>query len=198
MMIRKQIGLKVLTLGRKRCVMENQRVRITKMLLKNSLIKILHEKKIEKVTVSELCEDAGINRSTFYKHYGSQFDVYSEIEQDFFKAAIEMITFEKEGGKTGICRFLEFLKERKEEVYVVIVLQANEDFIQRVFDIPALRYFANENYDARFTERQNEYMRIYEYNGGFALIREWVASGCVEEPAQIEELLLHLSDYGKS
>ena len=109
-----------------------------------------------------------------------------------------MITFEKEGGKTGICRFLEFLKERKEEVYVVIVLQANEDFIQRVFDIPALRYFANENYDDRFTERQNEYMRIYEYNGGFALIREWVASGCVEEPAQIEELLLHLSDYGKS
>ena len=38
-------------------------------------------------------------------------------------------------------------------------------------------------------------MRIYEYNGGYALIREWVASGCKEEPEEIEKLLLHLSDY---
>lgn len=178
--------------------MENQRVRITKMLLKESLIKLLYEKSIDKITVRELCESAGINRSTFYKHYGSQFDVYDEIEQDFFTAALEMLTFEKEKGRTGICRFLEFLKERKEEIYVIIVLNADADFVHRIFDMPALRYFADQNYDDRFTKRQNEYMRIYEYNGGFALIREWVASGCVEEPAQIEELLLHLSDYGNN
>ena len=175
--------------------MENQRIRITKMLLKQALIKLLYEKKIDKITVSELCEHAGINRSTFYKHYGSQFDVYDEIEQDFFTAALEMLTSEKEGEKTGICRFLEFLKQKKEEVYVIIVLQADPDFIHRIFDMPALRYFANRNYDDSFTERQNEYMRIYEYNGGFALIREWVASGCEEDPMEIERLLLHMSEY---
>ena len=173
---------------------ENQRVRITKMLLKDALTKLLYEKKIEKVTVSELCEAAGVNRSTFYKHYGSQFDVLDDIEKDFFHAAEEMLTH-NEDGRSGICSFLEFLKKEREKIYVVIILAADTDFIKRVFNIPPLRYLSQENFDKNFTERQNEYMRIYEYNGGYALIREWVASGCKEEPEEIEKLLLHLSDY---
>ena len=174
---------------------ENQRVRITKMLLKNALTKLLYEKKIEKVTVSELCEAAGVNRSTFYKHYGSQFDVLDDIEKDFFDAAGEMLISDGENGKTGICNFLEFLRSEREKIYVVIILAADPDFIKRVFDIPALRYFSKEHFDNNYSERQNEYMRIYEYNGGYALIREWVASGCKEEPEEIEKLLLHLSEY---
>ena len=173
---------------------ENQRVRITKMLLKDALTKLLYEKKIEKVTVSELCEAAGVNRSTFYKHYGSQFDVLDDIEKDFFHAAEEMLTHD-EDVRSGICSFLEFLKKEREKIYVVIILAADTDFIKRVFNIPPLRYLSRENFDKNYTERQNEYMRIYEYNGGYALIREWVASGCKEEPEEIEKLLLHLSDY---
>ena len=175
--------------------MENQRVRITKMLLKDALTKLLYEKKIEKITVSELCEKAGINRSTFYKHYGSQFDVYEEMEQDFFDAALDMLTLNEENGQTGIGRFLEFLKEEQEKIYAIIVIRPDPDFIQKVFNMPALRYFTKMNNDPDYNDRQNEYMRIYEYNGGYAVIREWVASGCKEDPSEIEELLLHISDY---
>ena len=71
------------------------------------------------------------------------------------------------------------------------------DFIEKVFSMPVLQYYTQKNNDPAYTERQNEYMRIYEYNGGYAVIREWVASGCKEEPAQIEDLLLHVSDYGR-
>ncbi len=175
--------------------MENQRVRITKMLLKDALTKLLYEKRIEKISVSELCEKAGINRSTFYKHYGSQMDVYEEMEQDFFDTALQMLTVEEESGRTGIRQFLEFLKDEYEKVYAIIVIRPDSDFIQKVFSMPALQYYTQKNNDPAYTERQNEYMRIYEYNGGYAVIREWVASGCKEEPAQIEDLLLHVSDY---
>ena len=34
---------------------------------------------IEKITIKELCMTAGINRTTFYKYYGSQYDVLNEI-----------------------------------------------------------------------------------------------------------------------
>jgi len=175
--------------------MENQRVRITKMLLKDALTKLLYEKRIEKISVSELCEKAGINRSTFYKHYGSQMDVYEDMEQDFFDAALQMLTIDNESGRTGIGQFLEFLKEEYEKVYAIIVIRPDSDFIEKVFNMPALKYFTDKNNDPTYNERQNEYMRIYEYNGGYAVIREWVASGCKEDPTQIEELLLHVSDY---
>ena len=84
---------------------ENQRVRITKMLLKDALTKLLYEKKIEKVTVSELCEAAGVNRSTFYKHYGSQFDVLDDIEKDFFMLRKKCLPIRGEDGRSGICSF---------------------------------------------------------------------------------------------
>jgi AcrR family transcriptional regulator len=63
--------------------MENQRIRLTKKMLKSALIKLLESKPIEKVTVYELCAEAQINRTTFYKYYGSQHDLMADIQADF-------------------------------------------------------------------------------------------------------------------
>lgn len=54
---------------------ENQRVRLTKKLFRDSLIALLRKKKIYQITVSELCAAAELNRSSFYKHYGNVYDV---------------------------------------------------------------------------------------------------------------------------
>ncbi|MGN0529199.1 MAG: TetR/AcrR family transcriptional regulator [Eubacterium sp.] len=59
---------------------ENQRIALTKRLLKESLQKLMQNKNIQNITVSELCEKAGINRSTFYNHYGCPGDVLKEME----------------------------------------------------------------------------------------------------------------------
>lgn len=45
--------------------MENQRVRLSKTMLKNALISLLAEKNIDKITIYELCKK--INHQTFKK-----------------------------------------------------------------------------------------------------------------------------------
>ncbi|MCC8090140.1 MAG: TetR/AcrR family transcriptional regulator, partial [Oscillospiraceae bacterium] len=60
---------------------ENQRVMLTKRLLKDALIRLLNGKSIDEISVTELCRESGINRSTFYHHYGSPYDVLAEREQ---------------------------------------------------------------------------------------------------------------------
>ena len=62
--------------------MENtdNRVRYTKKVLQETLMKILQKKHIDKVTVKELCEEASVNRGTFYLHYSTPNDVLMEIE----------------------------------------------------------------------------------------------------------------------
>lgn len=45
---------------------ENQRIMLTKRLLKESLIEMLAKKSIKKISVSELCTAAGINRDMLY------------------------------------------------------------------------------------------------------------------------------------
>ena len=48
---------------------QDARVRYTKMVVKESLMELLRVKPVAKVTVTEICERAGINRATFYAHY---------------------------------------------------------------------------------------------------------------------------------
>ena len=72
--------------------MENQRVRLSKMLLKNALIKLLKEKPLEKITIYELCAEAQLNRVTFYKYYGSQYDLLTDIENDCFRKLEEILS----------------------------------------------------------------------------------------------------------
>ena len=47
----------------------DRRVEMTKRLLKKSLIELLKNESIEKISIRNLCQNADVNRSTFYKHY---------------------------------------------------------------------------------------------------------------------------------
>lgn len=58
---------------------ENQRVMLTKRLIREALVTLLKEKNLRQISVRELCERAGINRTTFYKHYGAPEQVLQEI-----------------------------------------------------------------------------------------------------------------------
>lgn len=64
---------------------ENQRIAITKRLLKEGLLRLLEEKELDRITVTELCQEAGINRVTFYRHYQVPRDVLLEIEKDLYR-----------------------------------------------------------------------------------------------------------------
>ena len=50
----------------------------TASLFDETLITLLEQKDIEYITVKEICEKAGFNRSTFYLHYESIKDLLNE------------------------------------------------------------------------------------------------------------------------
>ena len=66
----------------------------TKKLLTNSLKQLLREKTLEKITIGELAEQSGINRKTFYYHFG---DIYGLVDwaltQDFLAALGDNYTY---------------------------------------------------------------------------------------------------------
>ena len=74
---------------------ENQRIVITKKMLKESLLKMLKEKDLDTINVSELCREAGVNRATFYRHYAIPRDVLMEIQQDLFHQLRQQVNIPK-------------------------------------------------------------------------------------------------------
>lgn len=62
----------------------DRRVRRTRTLLQQSLIRLMAEKEIKDITVKELTDSADITRGTFYLHYSDIYDILRSMEYEMF------------------------------------------------------------------------------------------------------------------
>lgn len=58
------------------------RVKKTEKAIRHAFYKLIQEKPIEKITVRELSEIAEINKTTFYSHYDTIYDLVNTLEQE--------------------------------------------------------------------------------------------------------------------
>ena len=119
--------------------MENQRIRLSKKLLKNALLELLREKRIDKISISELCSAAQINRTTFYKYYGNQYDLLAEMEQDFFRQLQENFLDKDPDDVENLTELIRFLDADQDRWKVLINSVGDQVFTEKLFDTPAIR-----------------------------------------------------------
>lgn len=55
------------------------RVQRTREQLQNALLTLLETKELKKITVKEICDEAGISRNAFYQHFGYKEDLYDNM-----------------------------------------------------------------------------------------------------------------------
>ena len=61
---------------------QDRRTRYTRQTIKDTFLELLKQKSFTKITVTEICKNAEINRGTFYLHYYDIYDVLSDIFND--------------------------------------------------------------------------------------------------------------------
>lgn len=62
---------------------KDRRIGRTKKMIKAALLDLLQGQKINQISITELCDQADINRKTFYNHYSDIRGVIDEIEDDY-------------------------------------------------------------------------------------------------------------------
>lgn len=70
----------------------DQRTRLTRMLIRQAFTGLLREKPVQSISVKELCDRADLNRGTFYAHYTDIYDLLHQIEDEMmqdFQAALK-------------------------------------------------------------------------------------------------------------
>lgn len=70
---------------------EDRRTRYTRQIIKDTFLKLLNEKQFPKITVTEICKLADINRGTFYLHYYDTSDVLDDILNEILKETAGVI-----------------------------------------------------------------------------------------------------------
>lgn len=76
---------------------EDLRVIKTKASIRSALFALMSEKRLDKITISEICVRAKINRKTFYSHYRSASDVIEELENEVLEEFSQIL---RRGGES--------------------------------------------------------------------------------------------------
>lgn len=69
----------------------DKRIQKSKSSIINSFLEIRAKKPLEKITVTELCKKAEINKSTFYVHYRDIYDLSEQLEDELVNSILQSI-----------------------------------------------------------------------------------------------------------
>lgn len=157
----------------------NQRTRLSKMLLKNALMDALKEKgSVNKVSVRELCERADLNRSTFYAHYSEPKDLLEELEEEILQSTkehLEKIGAENDlGAHKYISSFLKYIKDNDKQFRTLLIDSADPDFRSRFMQQTIAQFI--ENLDISFSPEIEQYIYSYILNGSTGILIQWIRS----------------------
>ena len=155
-------------------------------MLKAGLLKLLKEKPLNQISIYELCETAQINRTTFYKYYGSQTELLREIETDFFAQLDEDMKDIIEKNPNALILVLNHLYDQRETFCILVKAIPTKDFTGHLFDIPSIgKIFQNMVDASSYSESKARYIRQFVFQGTFAVLCDWLGS---ENPEPVSEI----------
>lgn len=157
---------------------ENRRVKMTKRMMKEALIDLMNEKSLEKITVTEICKCADVNRSTFYAYYEDISALRLEIEDE----VLEHVTIYAENFNDYTDKkmlevfeeFFDYVRENEKVFRVLIIQHENRSFNRRMLDTIMEKYKMSLECSG---ELPAKYTYIYSVSGVIGIMGEWIESG---------------------
>lgn len=102
------------------------RVRYTRRVIKESLLRLLEDRPVNRITVKEVCEAAQINRATFYAHFTDCFDVLNQMENDLLADFERSLSFASVVDVVDMIERIYAMIDQNAEVCRVLIFQ-NKD-----------------------------------------------------------------------
>ena len=121
----------------------------TRKALYNAFEELMKSKPFEQIKVSDICNEALINRSTFYDHYADKYDLLEEYINSLKDSLTEEITKENNIEKNTKEYYIEIIKllllhiQKKRDTYIAIMIN-NRNSINQINDKKISKNIPNE------------------------------------------------------
>ena len=178
----------------------------TAQLMDEALIALLKKKDFEFITVKEICEKAGVNRSTFYLHYENLGDLLAETTEMInkrFQEGYKKTFIDVSMGSVDdvflitpeyIKPYLNFVKENK-ELFKLIHEKPQIFNNQRAFERLYSELFSHILDKFGVDEKEKPYIFAFYTQGVLAVVMKWVNQGCKEDVDFIMEMITGVVRY---
>lgn len=169
------------------------RVRYTRLIIEQSFLELLREKPVNKITVTELCEKAQINRATFYKHYLDIPDLMEKIEEGLFDQIRESFGSEKIKLQAFLVKMMHYTRENQDRFMALGGDHGDPNLMTKTFQVcyeSAYPLLAQNLVNLKETEKEMLY-GFLSYGAG-AVLTWWIKNGMREAPEEVAQLILNL------
>ena len=172
------------------------RVERTKKRVHEALLELLRKGDINRISIRELCSLAEINRTTFYNHYGSQYDVLNEMAEEYIRNTSLDVMNEIASCRNIAEALKEALKYMQDHLsFAQILLDAGHyDLMGYLLKyMPRFDEMVMRNLPAGIEEDEKRAIAVFTEYGAVRLLKEWIMAGCLKSPQEEAELILRIA-----
>lgn len=163
-------------------VKNNKRRRESVEKIEKTFIELLQAKALDKISVSEICNATELNRTTFYSNYIDIYDladkVRGKLESEF---TVLFADYDYMNERDGVYKMFTHIKENQLFYKTYFKLCYDESHLISIHDpLRAEKEFGTDN-----VKYHIEFFR----NGFNAVVKLWLAGGCVESPEEMANII---------
>ena len=142
---------------------------------------LIRKKEWQEISITEICEKAGVTRMSFYRSY--------ENKEDVLRRQIARVTdrFMAESG-------IDFLQDSRED-YLLKLFRHVTEYRERLQAIyrAGLIHFVQEEFDrvmlAHYEGRYGDYQTLFLSGGLYNVFLKWLKKGCAETPEEMVRMV---------
>ena len=177
----------------------------TASLMNQALLSLLEKKDIEFITVTEVTNKAGVNRSTLYLHYDNIYELLEETIENLNKQFITSFNMKKPFNALSkknaflltdelLKPYLNFVKENKRVLKLIHQkpqLFQSRNTYKKMYDnifYPAISCFLQE-------EKERVYVLEFFTGGVISIINKWLDLECQTEIEDLMQIIKNCVGY---
>lgn len=161
----------------------NRRRRESVERIEKEFIKLLQTKELHEITVSDICKNCKLNRSTFYANFADIYELADKV-RIYLENEVNQLYEAERTQKFNSNHYLPLFRHIRE----------NQLFYRTYFKLGYDNQFKLKYYDTNqarqyFDNQHIEYHIEFFRNGFNAIIKMWLAGGCKETPEEMDEII---------
>jgi AcrR family transcriptional regulator len=177
---------------------DDRRVKYTKMVLKESFIKLLEKKDISQITIKEICAVADINRATFYSHYNDQYDLLRKIENELLDNFSSYLSeFDQNINNMNAVppaeKIFEYIKENAKICKLLLSERGDFSFQKKVVMLVYDKIITELMDNNKLTKEDAEYVYSFTITGCVGIVQKWLDDDMKKSSYFIAEMVVKLT-----
>ncbi|GHV97286.1 TetR/AcrR family transcriptional regulator [Lactobacillus nasalidis] len=149
--------------------------------IEQAFLQLVQSKEVNRISVTEICKLAGLNRSSFYANYLDVYDLVDKIREWMVKDYASIFHEKRGNSRENYLKLFTDVKKRPDFYRTYFKLGFDQDYKIVYYD----KKLANQFFDDKYIDYHTDFFKA----GITAILKKWLAGGCQESAEEMMSVI---------